>query len=288
MEKRPALGKGLSALIPDVSDALLAPRVPLEVDLDLLEPNRDQPRFQMDEARLDELARSIVANGLIQPIVVSCLAGGRYQIIAGERRWRAAQRAGLLKVPVTVKEIAASDRRRLLEMALVENIQREDLNAIEAAQAFQRLIDEFDLRQEDIAAEIGKDRSTVANHLRLLKLPEEVRAEIAAGRLSMGHARAIVALSSDGDQRRVAREVIARALTVRDTEALVKKTAAGTPAAPPPTPPIKDVHTRAAEEPLRRALGTRVEIVRKGKGGHLAIAFASEDELQRLFERLTQ
>lgn len=286
MEKRPALGKGLSALIPESADVMAAPRVSLDVDIDLLEPNDYQPRLQMDEARLDELARSIQANGVIQPILVRRLPNARYQIIAGERRWRAAQRSGLLKVPVVVKDITTTDRQRLLEMALIENIQREDLNAIEEAQAYRRLIDEFGLSQEAVATQVGKDRSSVANHLRLLKLPDEVRADVAAGHLSMGHARALVALPNDADQRRLAREVVARALSVRETEALVKK-AASPPSPTPARETTKDVHTRAAEEQLRMALGTKVAIKRRGKGGSLEIAFSNEDELQRLYEALT-
>src|ERR671919_2039534 len=211
MEKRPALGKGLSALIPDGADALAAPRASLDVDIDQLEPNRYQPRAHMDDARLEDLARSIKANGVIQPIVVRKLAGSpsardRYQIIAGERRWRAAQLAQLTTVPVVVKDIADEDRKRQLEMALIENIQREDLNPLEAASAYQRLVEEFHVTQDEIAARVGKDRATVANYLRLLKLPDEVRANVASGALSMGHARAIVSLASDADQKRLARE----------------------------------------------------------------------------------
>ena len=287
MEKRPALGKGLSALIGDAEDALASPRGALDVDIDLIEPNDFQPRGAMDDARLEDLARSIRTHGVIQPIVVRRIESGRYQIIAGERRWRAAQRAGLLKVPVVVKDAAGSDDKRRLEMALIENIQREDLNAIEEALAYQRLADDFGLRQEDIAAQVGKDRSSIANSLRLLKLPDEVRAEVASGRLSMGHARAIVALTREADQRRVARDVVARGLSVRETEALVKRTT--TPAVPATTkaPPRKDVHTRAAEEELHIALGTQVTITRRGKGGVLSIAFANENELQRIYEYLT-
>jgi ParB family chromosome partitioning protein len=296
MEKRPALGKGLSALIPDAPDIIAAPRATLEVDIDQLEPNRYQPRGPMDDARLDDLARSIRSNGVIQPIVVRRLdattAGGRerYQIIAGERRWRAAQRAELSRVPIVVKDVG-TDHKRLLEMALIENIQREDLNPMEAAAAYQRLVDEFSLRQDDIAAEVGKDRATVANYLRLLKLPEEVRANVASGTLSMGHARAIVALTSDGDQKELARNVVARGLSVRETEALVKKAigdkARGSAAGPPPKSK-KDVHTRAAEEQLHLALGSPVEIKRKRKGGTIAITFTNENELQRLYEYLTE
>jgi ParB family chromosome partitioning protein len=289
MEKRQALGKGLSALIPDMDDTLTTPRVSLDVDIDLLEPNDYQPRSTPADPRLDELARSIRVAGVIQPIVVRRLDSRRYQIIAGERRWRAAQRAGLHKVPVVIKDVAADDHKRRLEMALVENIQREDLNPIEEASAYQRLANDFGLRQEDIAAAVGKDRSSVANSLRLLKLPDEVRAEVASGRLAMGHARAIVALASEADQRRVARDVLARGLSVRETEALVKRSAmppTSTTAAQPKT--AKDVHTRAAEEQLHLALGTRVEIKRRGKGGVVAIAFANEQELQRIYEYLTE
>jgi ParB family transcriptional regulator, chromosome partitioning protein len=295
MEKRPALGKGLSALIPDAADALPSPRATLDVDIDLLEPNHYQPRGPIDAERLEDLAKSIKANGVIQPIVVrrvESAAGGRerYQIIAGERRWRASQLAQLTKVPVVIKDIGPSEKKRLLEMALIENIQREDLNPMEAAAAYQRLVDEFNLKQEEIAVQVGKDRATVANHLRLLKLPEEVRGNVASGALSMGHARAIVALTTESDQKRLAREVVSRGLSVRETEALVKK-AIGTKAdqdnSHPIAPPKKDVHTRAAEDQLRLSLGTPVEIKRKGKGGVLAIAFTNENELQRLYERLT-
>src|SRR5262245_40052686 len=194
MEKRHALGKGLSALIPDAPEPVAVPRPTLDVDIDLLAPNDYQPRAHVDDTRLQELARSIKANGVIQPIVARKLERSaddrgtttRYQIIAGERRWRAAQLAGLQKVPVVVKEIGGDDQKRRLEMALIENVQREDLNPIEEAHAYQRLVDEFGLRQDDIAAQVGKDRSSVANTLRLLRLPEEVRAEVASGRLSMG------------------------------------------------------------------------------------------------------
>ncbi len=295
MEKRQALGKGLSALIPDASEALAAPRASLEVDVDQLEPNQYQPRAHMDDARLDDLARTIKANGVIQPIVVRRIEGAlsareRYQIIAGERRWRAAQRAQLTRVPIVVKDIANTDRKRLLEMALVENIQREDLNPMEAAAGYERLASEFHLTQDDIATHVGKDRATVANYLRLLKLPEEVRGNVASGALSMGHARAIVALTSDSDQRRLARDVVSRGHSVRETEALVKKEIAGqrSPATTPPIRAKKDVHTRAAEEQLRIWLGTPVEIKRKGKGGTIAIAFTNEHELQRLFEYMTE
>jgi ParB family chromosome partitioning protein len=282
MQKRPALGKGLSALIPDVPE----PRTsPVEIDIDRLAPNDFQPRLHVDDSRLDDLARSIKSNGVIQPIIVRKL-GDRFQIIAGERRWRAAQRAGLLRVPVVVRDVKPGEEQSLLEMALIENIQREDLNPIEEALAYRRLTDEFHMKQEQIADAVGKDRASVANFLRLLKLPDEVRAEVAAGTLSMGHARALLGLTGEAEQRRAARDVIARNLSVRETESLVKKIAdGGAPAAAPVKP--ADVHTRAAEERLRLALGTRVRIVRQGARGRIEIDFVSEEELMRIFDQLT-
>jgi ParB family chromosome partitioning protein len=280
-EKRPALGRGLSALIPDTIAPPATPSDrPFEVDTDLLRPNKFQPRTSMDDGRIDELARSIRANGIIQPIAVRKVEG-RYEIIAGERRWRAAQRAGLLKVPIVVRDIPEN---RLLAVALIENIQREDLNPIEEANAYRRLGDEFHLTQEQIADAVGKDRSSVANYIRLLKLPREVRDKVGAGSLSMGHARAILGLADESAQLRVAHAVLEKGLSVRETEALVNKAAHPQP---PREAPQKDVHTRAAEDHLRFAVGTRVRIVRKGKGGRIEIDFGSEDELQRIYELLT-
>ena len=282
-EKRPALGRGLSALIPDVP-LPAPPRETLdEIDLDLLEPNHEQPRTAMDDSKLDKLAQSIKASGIIQPILVRRHPTGKYEIVAGERRWRAAQRAGLLKVPVVVRDVPDNKR---LELALIENVQREDLNPIEEASAYRRLAQEFRMTQEEIAGAVGKDRATVANYQRLLTLPAEVQADVAAGGLSMGHARALVSLPDAASQRRTARDVQARDLSVRETEALVKKlleppAVRRRPASPP------DVHTRAAEERLRIALGTRVHIVRRPNGGQIEILFNSEYELQRLYEQLT-
>ena len=284
MEKRPALCKGLSALIPDAPELRMSPT---DVDVHRLAPNDFQPRTHVDEGRLEELARSIKANGVIQPIVVRKV-GDRFQIIAGERRWRAALKAGLLRVPIVVREVAAGQERSLLEMALIENIQREDLNPIEEALAYRRLSDDFQLTQEDIAAAVGKDRATIANHVRLLKLPDEVKADVAAGTLSMGHARALLGLPTDAGQRVLAREIIARNLSVRETESMVKKIAEGGARVAAPAPKPVDVHTRAAEERLRLALGTRVRIVRRGPRGRIEIVFNSEDELIRIYEQLTE
>src|SRR5262245_15687724 len=281
LERRPALGKGLSALIPDAPEPV-RPGV-LELDVDRLSPNDHQPRLQIDDAKLEELAASIKANGVIQPILVR-RAGERYQIIAGERRWRAAQRAGLRTVPVVVRDVSAGDKQ-ILELALIENLQREGLNPVDEALAYQRLADEFSLTQEQIAAAVGKDRSSVANFMRLLKLPEEVRGDLASGALSTGHARALLALTDAAAQRQAAREVIARGLSVRETEGFVKRLSE--------TPPqskrgakeaAKDVHTRAAEDRMRFALGAKVHIARRRSGGRIEIEFGSENELNRLFE----
>jgi ParB family transcriptional regulator, chromosome partitioning protein len=281
LERRPALGKGLSALIPDAPEPV-RPGV-LEVDVDRLAPNEHQPRLQMDETKLEELAASIKANGVIQPILVR-RAGDRYHIIAGERRWRAAQRAGLHKVPVVVRDVSDGDKQ-LLELALIENLQREGLGPIDEALAYQRLATEFSLTQDQIAAAVGKDRSSVANFMRLLKLPEEVRGDLSSGALSTGHARALLALVDAAAQRQAAREVIARGLSVRETEGFVKRLSSG--AAKPARAAkeaTKDVHTRAAEDRMRFALGTKVHIARSGNGGRIEIEFGSETELNRLFE----
>jgi ParB family chromosome partitioning protein len=285
-EKRLALGRGLSALIPDAPAAPAPPRAgeparPLELDLDRLTPNPRQPRTQIDDARLEELAQSIRANGVIQPILVRKV-GDRYEIVAGERRWRAAQRAGLLKVPVTIRDIPDD---KLLEVALVENIQREDLNPIEEALAYRRLTDELHLSQEDVALAVGKDRATVANFIRLLRLPAEVKNDVGAGALSMGQARALLSLPDEAAQRRVARDVVSRGCSVRETEALVRKELA--PPAPAAPAKVTDANTRAAEEQLKIALGTRVRIIRKGAGGRIDIEYKNEAELQRLYETLT-
>ena len=281
-DKRPALGRGLSALIPDAPVAAPTVERGLDVDTDLLRPNPFQPRGQVDDARIDDLARSIRAHGVIQPIVVRPAQDGGYEIVAGERRWRASQRAGLLKVPVVVRDIPDN---RLLAAALIENIQREDLNPIEEAQAYRRLGDDLGLTQDQIAEAVGKDRSSIANYVRLLRLPNEVRENLAAGTLSMGHARAILGLADEAAQLRVSRDVVAKHLSVRETEALVAR--AGQPAAKRVEQP-KDVHTRAAEDRLRFSLGTRARIVRKGRGGKIEIDFTNENELQRLFEYLTE
>jgi ParB family transcriptional regulator, chromosome partitioning protein len=280
MDRRPALGKGLSALIPDSIEGGSS----TAVDIDRLTPNELQPRGHIDPESLADLSRSIASNGIIQPIVVRKV-GDRFHIIAGERRWRAAKMAGLREVPVVVRDIAPGEDRSLLEVALIENIQREDLNPIEKALAYRRLADQFEMSQEAVATAVGKDRVTITNTVRLLKLPEDVRADVASGVLSMGHARALLALAEESEQRRIAREVVARGLSVRETEALVRKNGEQ----PAPTkPPSVDVHTRAAEDRLRLVLGTRVRIVRRGTRGRIEVDFGSEEELIRIYEQLTE
>jgi ParB family chromosome partitioning protein len=253
----------------------------VDIPIDQIEVNPNQPRKVFDFTALDELAASIKSSGVIQPIIVRRVSGF-YQLIAGERRWRAARQAGLDRIPAIVRD--ATDAQSI-ELALVENLLREDLNPIETAQAYQKLLAEFGWTQEELAQRIGKDRTSIANGLRLLRLPEDIQADLRSGRLTMGHARALLALTDDSAQRRLAREVVSRGLSVRETEALVRRES--TPAVAPP-PRKVDPNTRAAEDRLKLALGTRVRIVRKGTAGRIEIDFGNENELQRLFEVLTE
>ena len=280
-EKRFALGRGLSALIPETKPTTTVTNN--EVDIDQLTPNRQQPRTEVEAANLDELTQSIRAHGVIQPIVVRTTAGG-FEIVAGERRWRAAQRAGLMRVPVVIRNVEDDE---LLQLALIENIQRENLNPVEEASAYRRLIDDLKLSQEEVAVAVGKDRSTIANALRLLRLPDDLKADLAAGLLSVGHARALLGLSDEKTQRQAAREVVARGLSVREVEVLIRKLSKAEEEPTLQIPPTQDVHVRAAEERLRFVLGTRVRIIKKKKAGRIEIDFTSENELQRLYEKLT-
>ncbi len=274
-----ALGRGLSALLPGKGDV---PRgtYPREVEIGRLTPSRFQPRRDFSEAALAELARSISEQGIIQPIVVVA-RGENFEIVAGERRWRAAAMAGLQLVPITVRE--KSSDRDLLEAALVENLQREDLNAVEAAEAYARLREEFSLTQEKIAERVGKDRATIANTLRILKLSLSVREQIRSGALSAGHARALVALASTDDQELLAEEIVRRALSVRQTEKRVARLSSGDKVTEERR---RDPFTRDAEEKLSRRLQTKVRIVRRRRGGKIEIGFGSEEELIGLYERL--
>jgi ParB family chromosome partitioning protein len=277
---RKALGRGLGALLSSDTTVDLGPE-PTEVDVDLVVPGPMQPRTHFDEGSLEGLADSIRSHGIVQPLLVR-RQGERYEIIAGERRWRAARLAGLTKVPVVIKDVPDRD---LLEIALIENIQRENLNPIEEAQAYRRLIETVGLTQEALAARVGRDRSYITNYLRLLKLPDDLQQLVIEGRLSTGHARTILGLAHVDQQRRIARQVIDGALSVRATEHLVRKAVEGTPAK---TASTVDPNIRAAETKLRRALGTQVRIVQlRGEGpGKIEISFFSNQDLDRIYNLL--
>jgi ParB family transcriptional regulator, chromosome partitioning protein len=281
MTQKQALGRGLSALLPGRDDV---PRETgaREVEIGRLVPNRFQPRREFPEGSLAELAASIREQGIVQPIVVTP-RGEKLEIVAGERRWRAAALAGLTKVPVVWRE--KQSESDLLEVALVENIQREDLNPLDAAEAYARLKDEFRLSHEKIADRVGKDRTTVTNALRLLKLPASVRDRIRSGLLSGGHARALASLASPDDQERLAEEILRRGLSVRQTE---KRVAGIGSADKLRKERRRDPFTRDAEEKLSRRLHARVRIVRRRRGGRIEITFGSEDELIGLHERLSR
>lgn len=284
--KRVALGRGLSALIPQSPTVPTAPVPRPEttapagaeslVPLSLIDPNPAQPRTSIRPEALEQLVRSIQESGVVQPILVRPTPDGRYQIIAGERRFRAAQKIGLSTIPAVVRAVADE---RVLEFALVENIQREELTPIEEAQALRRLQDELGLTQEALAGKVGKDRATVANALRLLRLPADIREELHNGTLSAGHARALLGIEDPDQLRELANQAIKQGLSVRQVEARVQ--AAKNPKNPKPR--TVDANTRAAEEKLRSKLGTRVEIVRRRGKGDIRIAFDNEAELNRLY-----
>ena len=278
--RRRGLGRGLDALIPEAPAARAGV---VSVPVERLRPNRLQPRRRFDESGLEELAESIRAQGIIQPIVAVAEKDGSYTIVAGERRWRASQRAGLAEVPVVVRELAGD--RELLELALVENLQRADLNPVEEAEAYRTLQDSFGLGQEEIAARVGKARTTVTNTLRLLKLPDEVTDLLRDGSLTAGQARPLLALADGEAQVALARRAVARGLTARDLEKATRR-ATGEEDGARPKAAAKDVHTAAAEERLTRRLQARVEIRRRRRGGVLSVHFHSEDELMRLFDLL--
>lgn len=256
---------------------------PQEIDIDLIEPSPYQPRTKFHEQSLDELARSIKASGIIQPLVLRPL-GSRFQLIAGERRWRAAQRAGLNKVSAIVKQVPDE---LALEMTLVENIQREDLNAMEAARAFDRLMDEFHLTQEAVAERTGKDRATVANAIRLLKLEKQIQEWIEEGKLTAGHGRALLAVPEQQLRMRYAHRASRGALTVRQIEKLAARRSQGKHVQPP-APPHLDPNIRKALEELQRHLGTRIilRLKTKMRPGQLVLEFYDDAQLMGLYDRL--
>jgi ParB family chromosome partitioning protein len=279
---RKALGRGLGALLSSDRTIDLGPE-PSEVDPESVVPGPMQPRTHFDDASLESLAESIRTHGIVQPLVVR-RRENNYELIAGERRWRAAKLAGLTRVPVVVKDVADES---LLEIALIENIQREDLNPIEEAQAYKKLIETVGLTQESLASRVGRDRSYITNYLRLLKLPEDLQQLVKEGRLSTGHARTLLALSHADLQRRLARQIIDGELSVRATEQLVQK-ATQEKSARTATAPQIDPNIRAAETKLRRALGTQVKIIQlSGDGrGKVEISFFNSQDLDRIYNLL--
>ncbi len=286
MSKKQGLGRGLGALIPQTpktGTSTAASGGPIHISIDRVRPNPHQPRQGMNEEKLLELAASIKEHGIIQPIVVTQV-GNMYQIVAGERRWRASKRAGLSEVPVFVKEMTP---QQMLELAIVENIQRADLSPLEEAYAFAQLIEEFGLTQEVVAQKVGKSRTAVANTLRLLKLPDELKDALAAEKISEGHARALLSIAKPRAQREALQTVLDRKLNVRQTEALVRQIISGDSQPkkkrPPLTPHDKDMLQR-----FQNRLGTKVEMSRQDEGdsGKITIHFYSEEELQALFDLL--
>jgi ParB family chromosome partitioning protein len=289
------LGRGLGALIPQRSPEAppgagpAAPAGPapqaglLQLDIGRIVPSPYQPRKEFAPERLQELADSIRANGLIQPVIVRPLPEGRYELIAGERRWRAARQAGLSRIPAVIRTAEASDA---MALALIENIQREDLNPIETAAAYQQLVTAHGLSHEQVAARVNKDRTSVTNHLRLLNLPLEIQSDVAAGALSMGHARAILGIPGGAGQLAARATVIAKGLSVRETERLVKRLAAPAKKKAAPTEVRNNIYIKQLEDSIRRATGTKVAIRHHGGAGVIGLHYFSDAELDRLVNHL--
>jgi ParB family chromosome partitioning protein len=286
---RQPLGRGISALLGENKPTQAAPNSGTsEIDIDLIEPNPQQPRVRFAEADLNDLANSIRANGIVQPIVLRP-HGGRYQIIAGERRWRAAQRAGLRRLPAVIKDIPDE---KLLELALVENIQRQELNPIEEASAYRKLIDTIGLTQEQVAERVGKERTLITTTMRLLKLPDEVQRYIIEGKLSLSHGRALLMSDDPKIQREVAKNVIEGDLSVRETERIIKKAGSNAEKALSKRKSIvlKDANVRAAEARLTRHFSTNVKITPNTKkpGGRIEIEYYGVEDLSRLYDMLVK
>jgi ParB family chromosome partitioning protein len=280
---RRVLGRGLSALLSD--RPAMSSEEMVEIDIDLIEPNSFQPRTTFNEEKLEELAQSIRSNGVIQPLLVRRIDNEKYQLVAGERRWRAAQRANLLKVPCVVKEIPED---KMLELALVENIQRQELNAIEEAHAYKRLIETLGFTQEMVAQRVGRDRTFITNYLRLLRLPEDIQQLVEIEKLSTGHARALLGIDDPEIQRKLAKNVMDKGLSVRQTEYVVKSTIEGkSQAREEASAAIKeDANVKAAEAKLRRKLSSKVNVLinQKNGGGKIEITFYDEKDLGRIYD----
>lgn len=277
--KRMALGKGLGALLPELehSDS----KALFYCGIEEIIPNRSQPRKHFDESKLLELTESIKEKGILEPLIVRRTDQG-YELIVGERRWRAAQKIGLKEVPVLVMEV---EGREAFEISLIENLQREDLNPIESAEAFKRLIEEFNLNQEDLGKRIGKDRTTIANTLRLLKLPLEVREQLLQNRITSGHARAILSLENKEKQKELCTLIIKKGLSVREAEALAKRWSERPKRRTPPSRAADlESQLNSLQDSLRRCLGTKVLIRQNGKRGKIEIEYYSPEDLERIVE----
>ena len=287
MNRNRGLGKGLGALIPELNEENLSPQT--EVDIQLIEPNPYQPRTEFSDEKLTELAESIKVHGIIQPLIVREL-NGKYQLIAGERRLRAAKKVGLPMVPIVIRDLS---EQSMMEIALVENLQREDLNPIEEAVAYQRLINEFNITQDEVAKKVGKSRPAIANTLRLLNLPSEVQQELASGTLTMGHARALLSLKTPFEQKQAWSQIQEQALSVRETEDLIHQlnevpiVSRETKHRIPPKKILsKDPNISEIEDQLQQNLGTKVIIKTIGVGGKIEIDYYSMEEFERLCEKL--
>lgn len=283
MAQRKALGRGLSALLGTPSPEFVESDQLREIDIDRILPNTQQPRKHFDEEGLNELADSIRAHGVIQPIVVQPLPDNFYQLIAGERRWRAAQRAGLHQLPAVIRESGAHSS---LEIALIENLQREDLNPIEEAQAYEKLIVEFGLTQEEVARRVGKNRVTITNMLRLLRLPAEVQQWIGENKLTTGHAKALLSLSDLGAILETAKKIIQGSYSVRQAEMLVSRSGKAGANDAAATSDAVDPNVKAAIHALEQALGTKVTIQENGGKGKIELHFFSQEEMHRLYDGL--
>ncbi len=286
MSKRRGLGRGLDALIPGAEEQQPAGQSAglRLIPITAIQPNPHQPRSHMEEAALQELADSISVHGLIQPLIVQDNGGEQYTLIAGERRWRAAQRAGLQEVPAVVKEATPLE---MLELALIENIQRADLNPLEEALAYQQLIEEFGLTQVEVARRVGKSRPAVANTVRLLNLPPNIQQAVIDGKISGGHARALLSLPTPEAQTAVLSSILQSDLSVRQTESLVNKMLSGEKPRPKPLR-RKPPHVQSLEADFRQSLGTRVEIETSGRGGRVVIHYYSDEELQAIYEAIVE
>jgi ParB family chromosome partitioning protein len=282
---RQPLGRGLSALIGEdtAKVSVASPITPSEFDIDLIDTNPQQPRERFNETELEQLAASIRANGVVQPIVLR-KAGDRYEIVAGERRWRASQKAGMRKIPAVVRDVPDE---KLLELALIENIQRQELNPIEEANAYRRLIENIGLTQEALSERVGKERTVITTSMRLLKLPRDIQQLIAEGRLAAGHGRALLMTDDPKVQRTVANEAADRGLSVRETERLIKRGVKEKPENRQPTD-TKDPNVKVAETRLMRRFGTSVKISnnKKGTGGKIEIEYYGVDDLNRIYDIL--